>query len=123
MENNIIFICPSWEDRSLLGFEQDYNDVKISKVIAIRKGHPINELEISDCIDKITNICTQQAITYEEIIWKDNPSKNSEQLSSCLNKLNTNDIVHIDITTMPRDIIWTLLFLSKDTDIRLLIWQ
>ena len=121
MENNIIFICPSWEDRSLLGFEQDYDEVKISKVIAIRKEHPINELEISNCIDKITNICTQQAITYEEIIWMDNPSENSEQLSSCLNKLNTNDIVHIDITTMPRDVIWTLLFFLNQRSNHVLI--
>lgn len=110
MENNIIFICPSWEDRSLLGFKQDYEDVKTSKVIALRKEHPINELEISECIDKITSICTQQAIAYEEVIWKDNPFENGEQLNSCLNKLKSDDIVHIDITTIPRDIIWTLLF-------------
>lgn len=110
MENNIIFICPSWEDRSLLGFKQDCEDVKINKVIALRKEHPINESEISVCIDKITNICTQQSIAYEEVLWKDNPFENSEQLISLLNELKTNDIVHIDITTMPRDIIWTLLF-------------
>ena len=56
MENNIIFICPSWEDRSLLGFKQDCDDVKTNKVIALRKEHPINESEITDCIEKITSI-------------------------------------------------------------------
>lgn len=110
MENNILFICPSWEDRSLLGFKQDCNDMKISTVIALRKEHPNNGFEISDCIDKITGICTQQAIAYKEVIWKNDPSENGEQLNSCIKKLNTNAIVHIDITTMPRDIIWTLLF-------------
>ena len=110
MENNIFFICPSWEDRSLLGFKQNCDDVKTNKVIALRKEQPINEYEISDCIDKISSICTQQAIVYEEVIWKENPIENSEQLNCCLSKLGANDIVYIDITTMPRDIIWTLLF-------------
>lgn len=110
MENNILFICPSWEDRSLLGFKQDCDDVKISTVIALRKEHPINGFEISDCIDKINSICTQQSIVYKEVIWKDDPSENGEQLNSCIKKLNSNEFVHIDITTMPRDIIWTLLF-------------
>lgn len=121
MKNNIIFICPSWEDRSLLGFKQDYEDVKTSKVIALRKEHPINESEISECIDEITSICTQQAIAYEEVIWKDNPFDNIEQLNSCLNKLKSDDIVHIDITTMPRDIIWTLLFFLNQRSNQVLI--
>ena len=121
MENNIIFICPSWEDRSLLGFKQDCEDVKTSKVIALRKEYPVNELEVSDCINKITCVCSQQAIDYEEVIWKDNPFENSEQLNSCLNKLKVDDIVHIDITTMPRDIIWTLLFFLNQRSNHVLI--
>ena len=121
MENNVIFICPSWEDRSLLGFKQDCEDVKTSKVIALRKEHPVNELEVSDCIDEITCICTQQAIDYDEVIWKDNPYENSEQLNSCLNKLKADDIVHVDITTMPRDIIWTLLFFLNQRSNHVLI--
>lgn len=121
MENNIIFICPSWEDRSLLGFKQDCEDVKTSKVIALRKEYPVNELEVSECIDKITCICSQQAIDYEEVIWKDNPFENSEHLNSCLNKLKADDIVHVDISTMPRDIIWTLLFFLNQRSNHVLI--
>ena len=121
MENNIIFICPSWEDRSLLGFKQDCEDVKTSKVIALRKEYPVNELEVSECIDKITCICSQQAIDYEEVIWKDNPFENSEHLNSCLNKLKVDDIVHVDISTMPRDIIWTLLFFLNQRSNHVLI--
>ena len=110
MENNVIIICPSWEDRSFLGFKRDCEDIKANKVIALRKEHPINESEITDCIEKITSHCRQQAIAYEDYIWKDNPIENGESLNSCINQLEPNDIVHIDITTMPRDIIWTLLF-------------
>ena len=56
MENNIFFICPSWEDRSLLGFKQNCDDVKTSKVIALRKEQPINEYEISRTLSQNINI-------------------------------------------------------------------
>lgn len=121
MENNVIILCPSWEARSFWGFKRDCEDVKASKVIALRKELPINELEISHCIEEITSICTQQAIAYEEFIWKDNPIENGESLNLCLNQLELNDIVHIDITTMPRDIIWTLLFFLNQRSNQILI--
>ncbi len=110
MESNVIIVCPSWEDRSFLGFQQDCNEIKADKVIALRKERPINELEISDCIDKITTFCTQQAIAYKELIWKDDPIENNVLLKSCMEELESDRVVHIDITTMPRDMIWTLLF-------------
>lgn len=110
MENNVIIICPSWEDRSFLGFIRDCEDIKANKVIALHKEHPINELEINDCIEKIKSHCAQQGIAYNNFIWKDNPIENGESLNLCLYQLEPTDIMHIDITTMPRDIIWTLLF-------------
>lgn len=110
MENNVIFICPSWEDRSLLGFIQDCEDIKANKVIAINKEHPINGSEITVCIDNIKDICKQQSIFYKEIVWGESPIKNGELLYSSLNELDANDTLYVDITTMPRDIIWTLLF-------------
>lgn len=121
MENNVIIICPSWEDRSFLGFKRDCEDIKVKKVIALRKERQINGLEISDCIDKITRICTQQSIIYEELIWKDIPFENSKLLKSCTDKLKSDDVVHIDITTMPRDIIWTLLFFLNQQSNRVFI--
>ena len=121
MENNVIIICPSWEDRSFLGFIRDCNDIKANKVIALRKEHPINEVEITDCIEKITSHCTQQGIAYKDFIWKDSPIENGESLNLCLNQLEPTDIVHIDITTMPRDIIWTILFFLNQRSNKILI--
>lgn len=121
MENNVIIICPSWEDRSLLGFKRDCEDIKASKVIALRKEHPINETEISACVEKIAGICFQYSIAYEELLWSDNPIENSEALKLCINGLETDAVVHIDITTMPRDIIWTLLFFLNQRSNQVLI--
>ncbi|MBR4912686.1 MAG: hypothetical protein IKZ54_07600 [Bacteroidales bacterium] len=121
MENNVIILCPSWEDRSFLGFKQDCEDINAREVIALKKERPVNESEISTCIEKITSLCSQQAIAYEDLIWKDNPIENGESLKSRLDQLKPNDIVHIDITTMPRDIIWTLLFFLNQRSNRVLI--
>lgn len=121
MENNVIIICPSWEDRSFLGFMRDCEDVKASRVIALRKEHPINETEISACIEKITRICAQRSIAYEELFWKDNPIDNSRALKTCINELESDTVVHIDITTMPRDMIWTLLFFLNQRSNQVLI--
>ena len=121
MENNVIIICPSWEDRSLLGFKQDCEDVKADKVIALRKEHPINETEILTCVEKITEICSKQSIAFKEFMWRDNPIENSGDLNSCINELEQNTVVHIDITTMPRDIIWTLLFFLNQRSNKVLI--
>lgn len=121
MENNVIIICPSWEDRSFMGFKRDCEELKPNKVIALRKERPINESEISDCIEKINSLCIQQAIAYEDVIWKNNPIENGESLNLCLNWLEPNDIVHIDITTMPRDLIWTLLFFLNQRSNQILI--
>ena len=114
-------MCPSWEDRSFLGFVRDCEDVKANRVIALRKEHPINETEISECIEKITGICAQRSIAYEELLWKDNPIENSQSLKLCINELESDAVVHIDITTMPRDIIWTLLFFLNQRSNQVLI--
>ena len=114
-------MCPSWEDRSFLGFMRNCEDVKASKVIALRKEHPINETEISECIEKITGICAQRSIAYEELLWKDNPIENSQALKLCINELVSDAVVHIDITTMPRDIIWTLLFFLNQRSNQVLV--
>ena len=121
MSNNIIFLCPSWEERSYLGFEQDNKDIVVNKVIAINKVQPINGTEISVCIDKIKNACHQKAIAYEELMWKESPIENANILNSSLKQFDENDVLHIDITTMPRDIIWTLLFFLNHNPNRVII--
>lgn len=110
MSNNIVILCPSWEERSYLGFEQDVEDININKVVVIKKEYPINGTEISESICKIGGVCEQNDIAYEELLWNESPLKNVQGLNSSLRQFDENDIIYMDITTMPRDIIWTLLF-------------
>jgi len=121
MRNNILFICPSWEERSQLGFEQDIKDIVVSKVIALKKLKPINGTEISACIDNTRNTCQKKGIIYEELLWGESPIDNAQVLSSLLEQLKANNVLYINITTMPRDIIWTLLFFLNHSHNRVYI--
>ena len=123
MENNVIFICPSWEERSYLGFIKDCDDTTPSKVVIIKKVHPINEREIINSINSIIDVCNNRQIEHETIEWNAASSENWRELQTRLNKLlNTNNKIQLDITTMPRDILWTLLFFfsqySNHVDVR-----
>ena len=123
MKNNIVFICPSWEERSLLGFEQNLNDLNPIKVIAIIKECPINGLEIFRSIEKIQALCKKKNVTYIEFSWSNSPVTNNLNLDIFLMKeMSSSYHVHFDITTMPRDIIWTFLSFfnrfSNHVDIR-----
>lgn len=123
MENNVIFICPSWEERSYLGFLKDCDDTAPNKVVVIKKVRPINEQEIVNSINSIIDACSNRHIDYEIIEWKEASPDNWGKLQTRLNGLLTTDNrIHLDITTMPRDILWTLLFFfsqySNHVDVR-----
>ena len=114
MKNNIIYICPSWEERTLLGFERSLSDLDPIKVVSIQKENPINGTEISRNIEKLQDLCKQRNITYKELLWSNSPAINNLNLDNYLKEevLDGHNI-HIDISTMPRDIIWTFLSLFK----------
>ena len=111
MENNVVFICPSWEERSWLGFEHECKALTIQKVVVVKKTCPINEQGVSECISKISSFCQERLIKYVELTWSEPLADNWLSMKSNLDTILSNeDQIHLDITTMPRDIIWSLLF-------------
>ena len=114
MKNNIIFICPSWEERTHMGFERDLSDLNPIKVVAIQKENPINGVEILKNIEKLKDLCKQRNITYDVLLWTNSPAKNNQNLDNYLKQEVLDGYnVHLDISTMPRDIIWTFLSFFK----------
>lgn len=111
MENNILIICPSWEERSWLGFMQDCNILKIDRVISIEKEQPINGKEISECINRIKDFCKKQSIEYKQVLWNNTPTTTVDFFNRINDECSLESQIYLNITTMPRDIIWTLLSL------------
>ena len=123
MKNNIVFICPSWEERSILGFEKNLNDLNPIKVIAIVKEYPINGAEILKSIERIQALCKKKSVTYIQFLWSNSPVNNNIKLDGFFKEeMSCSSHVYFDITTMPRDIIWTFLSFfnhySNKVDIR-----
>lgn len=110
MKNNILVLCPNWEERSWLGFKRDCDELDICRVVAVKKYNQTNEPLINDSIEKIRNYCDSNQIKYVEYKWSDNPAEIFQSINCMIEAFSDEEILHLDITTMPRDIIWTLLF-------------
>lgn len=115
MKKKLLIICPSWEDRSWLGFQQNINDSNFSHVIIIKKMNPVNPHEVDEQIAKIERYCNDNTISNIELLWHDNPIENWNALQQMSGVIFLETEVMIDITTMPRDVIWTILFFATQT--------
>lgn len=108
--NNVLVLCPNWEDRSWLGFKSDCEELNLNRIIAIKKYNLTNESLINSSIKQVRDYCFSNQINYSEFEWSDDPVNIYELINSLIDDISNEDIFHLDITTMPRDIIWTLLF-------------
>lgn len=118
MKREVLIICPSWEERSWLGFEQDLKKSNVKFVIIIKKTNSVNSREVSEQIMKIECYCSDSNISYKELFWTENPNNDWMELQKIAKEIFSKAKIMLDITTMPRNIIWTILFfaikMSKD---------
>lgn len=112
-EVNILFTFPSWEERSLLGFLKICKEYKIQHVVTLEKEFPINETETSCCTLKINDYCDRHKIKKQKILWKDHPISDWNTLSNLILQIPQEVSLYLDISTMPRDIIWTMFFFLR----------
>jgi hypothetical protein len=125
MKNNVLILCPSWEERSWLGFERNCCELQINKIVVIKKFNQTNLSIIDDCVEQIKSYCDHKSIEFVVYEWFDDPVKTYSLINSLLESISDNDFFHLDITTMPRDIIWTLLsvFNQRDNSVEIRYYQ
>lgn len=105
---------PSWEERSLLGFVKDTESIKIDKVVMLQYSISKFESKVESTIAEIEKICSQRNIQFSSIqLISDDYIKIWQELQVCVNSLPPESSIYFDITTMPRNIIWVLLFFLK----------
>jgi len=114
--NSILVIFPSWEERSLFGFLRDiekYPDVK--KVYLLEFEQPIHAKEIASNIYSMQNECKTRKINLEflSITIPKSDVESWRKIESFVRDLDNKASIYVDITTMPRNIIWTLLFFFR----------
>jgi hypothetical protein len=112
--NNILIIFPSWEERSILGFQQDiekYSD--LDKVVLFKFEVSAHPIETDKNISEIKHICSNKNIISDDVIIPKAEVEKWRKLEEFTKELDVNNNIFIDITTMPRSIIWTLFFFFK----------
>lgn len=112
--NNVLIIFPSWEERSILGFRRDVEKYQnLNKVFLFIFEHSTHPNDIYKCISDMAQICTNKGIEFKEVIIPNSEIEKWHMLDNFVKELDINTNVYIDITTMPRSIIWTLLFFFR----------
>lgn len=114
MKNKCLILCPSWEERSWLGFKDTFENDSFSKVIMVKKSSPFHAELICDTIDKVDAICKENNIACKSLMWEDVPLCDWKSLSELNDELKDYKEIVIEISTMPRDILWSLMtFISE----------
>lgn len=111
--NKILIIYPSWEERSYLDFENLVVTSNINKLFLIEKKDSLNQTETDASLMKIKDVCTRKNIDVDIIDLAKEPYSTFENLEKLVKNISQEDEVTIDITTMSRNIIWSLLFFVK----------
>ncbi|MDR1896192.1 MAG: hypothetical protein LBR10_05325 [Prevotellaceae bacterium] len=112
--NDILIIFPSWEERSFLGFQKDIEKYQnLNKVFLFRFEKSAHPSETHKRISEIKNACLIKNIVSEDLSIPNTEVEKWRTLENFARNLDANTTIYIDITTMPRSIIWTLFFFFK----------
>ena len=110
---NILILYPSWESRSYDGFLRDIEKSAFTDCIIIRNETHHCKAALKQ-VDKIRQKCTENHIrtSYLNI---DNDVTNNWRITE--EKISTfvdnEDKIYLDITTMSRNIVWSLLYFLR----------
>lgn len=108
-----LIIYPSWEERSSKGFLRDYSEHPFSEVLLIRNS--MNHCELfEEQLTQIENICKEKSIKIHYVDICNDSIKNWQALNDAIEiGIGTNDQVILDITTMSRNIVWSILYFLR----------
>ena len=111
---NILMMYPSWEERSVLGFERDIEASSVDKLILFENANPINSNRIAPVIARIEEKCNDMRISYDKISLEFGKASVWGVLKTLVASFNSDDSIRLDICTMSRNLIWALLFFLKE---------
>ena len=108
-EHNLITVL-GWEDRFASGVDIILDKFNIKSIVLIIFKDYRTMGKMSDNLNKIKLITHNRKMDYTEIILEYNDSINNWKILNKYFKDNIIDNVLLNLTTIPRETIWTLLF-------------
>lgn len=110
----ILIVFPSWEERSILGFKKNLSEnTGINIVYLFSFEISAHSTITNNVIDQMKVICKDKNIAVEIVIIPNAEVEKWLKLDVFAKGVTDDADVYIDITTMPRSIIWTLFFFFK----------
>lgn len=110
---NILILYPSWESRSCSGFLRDIEKYSFSHCIIVRNAtHHCNEAQKN--VEEICQKCTENRINISYLDIDGDVANNWRIIEGGIGTfVDKEDKISIDITTMSRNIVWSLLYFLK----------
>lgn len=106
---DILILVLGWEERFLLGLQKDLELYDITKIILL--NFHVYESNTEDNKLKINKICKEKSIELNEVKLNYQDSiKSWKILSDCLAKISSDNQILLDITTTPRETIWSTIY-------------
>ncbi len=108
----ILIIYPSWEERSSKGFLKDMQ-YSFTEVLLIRNSSNHSE-SFYEQLSQIENACKKESIAINYVDICNDSIRNWQELNKEVGtKVDINDDIILDITTMSRNIVWTILYVLR----------
>lgn len=108
--SDLLITFASWEDRFRIGFERNLEKISLRKVLVFYFGSYANRTQANR--DKVEKICKAKCIEYIPVELNiDKPADNWRKVLDSIERViaECREIL-IDISTMPREIIWYVLW-------------
>lgn len=111
--NDLLIIFASWEDRFRIGFERDLEKARIQRALVFFFGSYAERTQENR--QAVEEVCEEKCIEYVPAeIDIEQPAKNWRTVLECTEKAIAGcPNILIDISTMPREIIWYVLWMVE----------
>lgn len=115
--SDLLITFASWEDRFRIGFERNLEKISLRKVLVFYFRSYANRTQANR--DKVEKICKAKCIEYIPVKFNiDKPADNWRKVLDSIERViaECREIL-IDISTMPREIIWYVLWQVEQNSI------
>ena len=107
-----LVVFASWEDRFRLGVEVDLNEAHYTRVIVFYFTRYSDKTREERSFVK--KLCKTKSLEYQEIeLHLDFPGENLVRMARVIDSLDPCHAIVVDISTMPREIIWQTFWLCE----------
>ena len=112
---NVLLLFASWEERFVQGALRDLDEVEITEVVLFYFSSYSSDTEGGRA--KIQSECNRRSLPYHQIeLDPETPHQNLLILHETISGLSAKLPVVVDISTMPREVIWHIFWLCEDRE-------